>query len=92
MKGSPEEPKCNVSRMAVDILKQKKIYYKGKPRGWSDIEILMRRSGEIEEDSRDHGVDTTDSAGAKVTKAGSGKVGISATTGSSQEQLQAKFS
>ncbi|CAL2251720.1 unnamed protein product [Prunus armeniaca] len=33
----------------------------------------MRRSGEIEEDSRDHGVDTTDSAGAKVTKAGSGK-------------------
>ncbi|BFG27756.1 hypothetical protein CerSpe_140300 [Prunus speciosa] len=119
MKGSPEEPKCNVSRMAIDILKQKKvkfgsfdvlsdnevmegiqkysnwpiipqIYYKGKPRGWSDIEILMRRSGEIEEVSRDHGVDTIDSAGAKVTKAGSGKGEILATTGSSQEQLQAQ--
>ncbi|BFG27727.1 hypothetical protein CerSpe_140010 [Prunus speciosa] len=139
MKGSPEEPKCNVSRMAVDILKQKKvkfgsfdvltdnevmegikkysnwpiipqIYYKGKPRGWSDIEILMRRSGELEEVpknrgidtddstrakvteleevSRDHEMDTTDSAGAKVTEAGSGKGGISASTGSSHEQMQ----
>ncbi|KAL6282283.1 hypothetical protein ACE6H2_013212 [Prunus campanulata] len=139
MKGSPEEPKCNVSRMAIDILKQKKvkfgsfdvltdnevmegikrysnwpiipqIYYKGKPRGWSDIEILMLRSGELEEVpknrgidtddstrakvteleevSRDHEMDTTDSAGAKVTEVGSGKGGISASTGSSHRQMQ----
>ncbi|CAB4276033.1 unnamed protein product [Prunus armeniaca] len=139
MKGSPEEPKCNVSRLAIDILKQTKvkfgsfdvltdnevmegikrysnwpiipqIYYKGKPRGWSETEILMRRSGELEEVPRDHGIDTADStgakvieleevskehgmdttdyAGAKVTEAGSGKSGISASTGSSHQQMQ----
>ncbi|CAL2251672.1 unnamed protein product [Prunus armeniaca] len=117
MKGSPEEPKCNVSRIAIDILKRKKvkfgsfdvltdievmegiqrysnwpiipqIYYEGKPRGWCDIESLMRRSGELEEVPRDHGIDTADSAGAKVTEAGSGKSGISASTVSSHEQMQ----
>ncbi|ONI10411.1 hypothetical protein PRUPE_4G045700 [Prunus persica] len=98
MKGSPQEPKCNVSRIAIDILKRKKvkfgsfdvltdnevmegikrysnwpiipqIYYKGKPRGWCDTESLMRRSGELEEVPRDHGIDTAaDSTGAKVTE------------------------
>ncbi|KAM1138945.1 hypothetical protein PS1_037065 [Malus domestica] len=44
----------------------------------------MHESGELKEVFRDHGIDTTDSAGAKVTEAGSGKGGFSASTGVSE--------
>lgn len=57
------------------------LYCKGELLGGCDIAISMHESGELKEVFRDHGIDTFDSAGAKVTEAGSGKGGISASTG-----------
>ncbi|KAM1796809.1 hypothetical protein ACFX11_037009 [Malus domestica] len=60
------------------------LYCKGELLGGCDIAISMHESGELKEVFRDHGIDTTDSAGAKVTEAGSGKGGFSASTGVSE--------
>ncbi|KAM1008586.1 hypothetical protein FF1_004966 [Malus domestica] len=60
------------------------LYCKGELLGGCDIAISMHEGGELKEVFRDHGIDTTDSAGAKVTEAGSGKGGISASTGVSE--------
>ncbi|KAM5588256.1 hypothetical protein ABKV19_006610 [Rosa sericea] len=57
------------------------LYCKGELLGGCDIAISMHESGELKEVFRDHGIDTFDSAGAKVTEAGSGKGGTSAATG-----------
>ncbi|PON96067.1 Monothiol glutaredoxin-related [Trema orientale] len=56
------------------------LYCKGELLGGCDIVIAMHESGELKEVFRDHGI-PSDSENAKVTEAGSGKGGISESTG-----------
>ncbi|XP_041026071.1 monothiol glutaredoxin-S17 [Juglans microcarpa x Juglans regia] len=57
------------------------LYCKGELLGGCDIVIAMHESGELQEVFRDHGIDTNASNEVKVSEAGSGKGGISESTG-----------
>ncbi|RVW37888.1 Monothiol glutaredoxin-S17 [Vitis vinifera] len=57
------------------------LYCKGELLGGCDIAIAMHESGELKEVFRDHGIETSDLNEAKETKPGSGKGGISESTG-----------
>ncbi|KAK9267972.1 hypothetical protein L1049_010409 [Liquidambar formosana] len=57
------------------------LFCKGELLGGSDIAIAMHESGELKEVFRDHGIDTTGSDEAKASDPGSGKGGISESTG-----------
>ncbi|KAJ9690445.1 hypothetical protein PVL29_012873 [Vitis rotundifolia] len=57
------------------------LYCKGELLGGCDIAIAMHESGELKEFFRDHGIETSDLNEAKETEPGSGKGGISESTG-----------
>lgn len=57
------------------------LYCKGELLGGSDIAIAMHESGELSEVFKDHGIDSSEPEKEKVTEAGSGKGGISESTG-----------
>ncbi|GMN50815.1 hypothetical protein TIFTF001_019974 [Ficus carica] len=57
------------------------LYCKGELLGGCDIVITMHESGELKEVFRDHGIQLVESENAKVTDAGSGKGGITESTG-----------
>lgn len=57
------------------------LYCKGELLGGCDIVIAMHESGELKEVFRDHGIQLVESENAKVTDAGSGKGGITESTG-----------
>uniref|UniRef100_A0A5B7B1B8 Putative monothiol glutaredoxin-S17 isoform X1 n=1 Tax=Davidia involucrata TaxID=16924 RepID=A0A5B7B1B8_DAVIN len=57
------------------------LYCKGELLGGCDIAIAMHESGELKEVFRDHEIGISDSNEAKVTEPGSGKGGISESTG-----------
>ncbi|KAG2687575.1 hypothetical protein I3760_09G058300 [Carya illinoinensis] len=57
------------------------LYCKGELLGGCDIVIAMHESGELQEVFRDHGIETNASNEVKVSEAGSGKGGISESTG-----------
>ncbi|XP_050213523.1 monothiol glutaredoxin-S17 [Mercurialis annua] len=57
------------------------IYCKGELLGGCDIAIAMHESGELTEVLRDNGVDTNGSKKVEVSEGGSGKGGISESTG-----------
>ena len=57
------------------------LYCKGELLGGCDIVIAMQESGELKEVFSDHGIQSMESANAKATEAGSGKGGISESTG-----------
>ncbi|KAA8515266.1 hypothetical protein F0562_018504 [Nyssa sinensis] len=57
------------------------LYCKGELLGGSDIAIAMHEGGELKEVFRDHEIEISDSSEAKVTEPGSGKGGISESTG-----------
>lgn len=57
------------------------IYCKGDLLGGCDIVIAMHESGELQEIFRDHGIDTNASNEIKVSEPGTGKGGISESSG-----------
>ncbi|KAJ9136174.1 hypothetical protein P3X46_033277 [Hevea brasiliensis] len=57
------------------------LYCKGELFGGCDIAIAMHESGELKEVFRDHGIDTKGSEELKQSNSGSGKGGISESTG-----------
>lgn len=57
------------------------LYCKGELLGGCDIVIAMHESGELQEVFRDHGIDTNASNEVKVSEDGSGKGGITESTG-----------
>ncbi|KDP20960.1 hypothetical protein JCGZ_21431 [Jatropha curcas] len=57
------------------------LYCKGELLGGCDIAIAMHESGELKEVFRDHGINTNDSVETKESEVGTGKGGISESTG-----------
>ncbi|KAL5538443.1 hypothetical protein UlMin_042751 [Ulmus minor] len=57
------------------------LYCKGELLGGCDIVIAMHDSGELKDVFKDHGVQSIETEGAKVTEPESGKGGISESTG-----------